>query len=745
MAADDQCNLDQQGVFDTCKLETVKSRIQASIRSSITYFRSSPSLRTNRGFRNESHLLPQLNIKACISHIRSISNQLGSEIEQHFPGGEADFYIANLAIQRNAFILSLDSDFFITSHGSRGYIPLDSLQFVKKERPPSSGLANGEDTGGWGEVKVSRRRQHSTLASDDACTSSGAYSTISEATQIHCKVYTATALAKSLSLPSVSYLPICAILAGNDYYSPPIWKASNSPSGSAHSNSTNGRAASQRFEIAASAILKQLRKLRKPLDKDGLPEFVRRIIDDIRDFAISDGQISDIARAALATLPEYCVSSISAPSAPWLRPTSTTRSGADTPISISSLGLETESSSTISPLHALLMPATSTTQARTAISEQADEMQTRLRIYNAFENGNFRNNLLQVIVFGTFTPSAVLEDPDKTSTLVSLGRPLRSWVYAILNNSVGIGRLPGEHVRIEAAGQTVETDGSDDDANLTEGSETSQSSTAQTIVTEYVRRNMSLSEEQIIVPEWSSIDPSPSSAITTPLARSTLDRLYILLHATSSYTDRLRDTNGPQFPILSLIISIRHTVLTLDGTGQAWMHAEPKAALLMGLIVYQGYAGQAGAQQLLEKFTDPDKPISNASMQRAAQLTTTLLSVSQLIEALLLTPLFAASPETLYQGSLFFELLEMIPNDEEAVMDLMLQAGLDAGDVANLLDVLEEGLPAIPVSADLTTKGKKKKTKLEKKAAVSNADSRPASAPSGPGLNNKFAMLGMSA
>lgn len=735
-------------MFDTCKLETVKSRIQSSIRSSITYFRSSPSLRTNRGFRNESHLLPQLSIKACISHLRSIANQLECEIEQHFPGGEADFYIANLANQRHAFILSLDSDFFITSHGSKGYIPLDSLQFVKKERQPQNGSGHENGGGGWGEVKGSRRKQHSNIDSDTAHTVSASFIAISEANQIHCKVYKATALASSLSLPSVSYLPLCAILAGNDYYSPPIWKTSNTPSGSLHSNSTNGRATSQRIESAASAIIKQLRKSRKPLDRDGLPEFVRRVIDDIRDFAISDGQISDIARAALATLPEYCVSSITAP---WLRSTSSSRSGAETPISISSLGLETESSSTISPLHALLMPANSATQPQTPSSVQGDNMQTKLRIYNAFENGYFRNSLLQIIVFGTFTPSAVLEDPDRTSTLVSLGRPLRAWIYAILNDSVGIGRLSVEEGSNQAAEQPTESDESESDFPFpsSEVFEPSSAPTVQTTVTEFVRRSMSLSEEQVVVPEWSSLDPSRPPAPTTPLARSTLDRLHILLHATSSYTDRLRDANGSHFPLLSAIIAIRHIALTLDGTAQAWTNAERKAALLMALIVHRAYDGHAVAQEMLDKHLDPNIPVSNEFMQRAAHLTTTLLSVSQLIEALLLTPLFATPPETLYQGSLFFNILEISSTDDQGWAELLSHVGLDEGEVVNLIDVMEEGLPQVAA----VTKAKSKKEKKQKKSDQKLVDGlntlqngtvdSPTYTPGRNGLNNQFAMLGL--
>lgn len=739
-----------QGVFDTCKLETVKSRIQSSIRGSIIYFRSSPSLRTNRGFRNDSHLLPQPSLKACTSHLRAIGEDLSREIEQHFPGGEADFYIANLATQRNAFILSLDSDFFITSYGSKGYIPLDSLHFVRQEKAIAS-LDSKQDAGegDWGEVRSTRRRQRNTAAGDGAAAGgSEAYASVAQANQIHCKVYTADALAKCLSLPSVAYLPLCAILSGNDYYTPPIWKSSNSPPGSSHSNSTNGSSTARRFELVASSILRQLRKMRRPLDREGLPEFVRRVIDDIRDFAISEGQISDIAKAALATLPEYCVSSINAT---WSHSSSTSRSGAETPVSISSFGIQTESDSTVNPLHALLLPSTSA-YSSAASSEQADNTQIKLRIYNAFENGHFRNVLLQIVVFGTFTPSAVLEDPDKTSNVISLGRPLRAWIYAILHASVGIGRQSSTTYN-NANGSDVpeETDSeSHDEADGTSSAEggDGHEPTATISVVEHVRRNTALSDEAIIVPSWTSMDPLKPSNDTPPLARSTLDRFYILLHATASFTDRLCATSGPHLAILGVLLSLRHIAFIFEGTGQAWSDQERKAALLTSLVVLKAYQGGSEAGMMLERYVDPILPVSNDNLQRAAQLTNTLSSVSYLVETLLLTPLLSIPAETLYQGSLFIELLNKFHGDDcaEESSKLLEQTGLDPEETASLLDMMEEGLPQSQLSEKVRTKNEKKQRKAGKNTrplnVPENVIAHDGSGRKGSVPVNKFALLG---
>ncbi|KAK9895959.1 hypothetical protein P389DRAFT_210798 [Cystobasidium minutum MCA 4210] len=721
------------GVFDTAKLETVKSRIHSASRNSITYFRSSPTLRTHKGFRNDNHLLPQLSIKACISHIRSVSDELtasnnGYGIEQHFPGGEADLYIANLAIERKAFILSQDSDFFITSHGSKGYIPLDSIQFIKREPTLAQVNQVQDEAGEWGQVSNSRRSRRATNVngSSSDLTGSNAYTSISQASQIHCKVYTAQALSQSLSLPSPSYLPLVAILAGNDYYIPPIWK------------STSNNNPSSRFETISASIVKHLRKQRKPLEPTALPEFMRRVIDDIRDFAISESMVSDIAAKALGNLPEYCVSTLQGS---FLRnSTGSTRNGTETPGSISSFGLNPETDQSLNPLFALLLPSSSTSSLASSSEPTAappDNTQTKLRIYNAFENGYFRNTLLQIIVCGTFTPSAVLEDPDKTSCVVSLGRPLRAWIYAVLDASVGVGRDTASHkveqdmpmetastsqIRSTAsqAGELGDDPVSDDD-DTSELDETGNDGVGAPprAVTEYVRRNASLAEEPITIPAWSTLDPTPEN-ITPPLGRSTLDRFYILLHATSSLTDRLKDTNGSHLQVLSIIICLRHIAFTLESTKQAWSNAERRAGLLMALIVLKAYEGKAQAQEIIEKYSDPSIPVSNEHMQRAAQFTTTLLSMSLLIETLLLTPLLSTSPETLYQGSLFFDLLDMLDKNEdtEAEAELLEKVGIDTEHFKTLVDTMEEGLPQTAPSLKATSKSKKQKKKAEQKAAA---------------------------
>merc|ERR1712093_242494 len=198
------------GAFDSRKLETVKGRLQQGVRNSITYMRAGQSLRLNRGFQVETAVLPLLSFRMAIRILQTLQEGAGiPSVEQHFPAGEADPVIAELAVQKNAYILSQDSDFFVTSHGSRGYTPLDSLAFLyvpdKQPEDTAEALmvaaadADDADDRSWAPVKPSKasRRQH--RAHDAHSTAmksrtSVTLDTLHQASLMTCTLYEAEAL-----------------------------------------------------------------------------------------------------------------------------------------------------------------------------------------------------------------------------------------------------------------------------------------------------------------------------------------------------------------------------------------------------------------------------------------------------------------------------------------------------------------------------------------------------------------------
>jgi hypothetical protein len=69
---------------------------------------------------------------------------------------------------------------------------------------------------------------------------------------------------------------------------------------------------------------------------------------------------------------------------------------------------------------------------------------------------------MHILSTGTSWPRLFLENPDLESVSRSVGRPIRQWTYAILEDSIG---LPGRPEETPTMFSTVngETDGNDDD------------------------------------------------------------------------------------------------------------------------------------------------------------------------------------------------------------------------------------------------------------------------------------------
>ena len=720
------------GTFSLSKLETVKARLQSGIRNNIAFMRAGASLRANRGFQVEIIMLPVLATRACIAALQELS------VEQHFPQGEADPVIAELAIEKRAYIASLDSDFFVTSLGSKGYIPLDTLSFAYlpergEARPTETPAVAEEDD--WAPVKSrTSSRSHTPLGttqrrvgSNGADRPSSAIPAttlddIAKASELHCQVYDPALLATYLGIRT-AWLPLLAILGGNDYYQPPIWRSAGSPSGSAQ----------RRIEVLGAAMLKIGSKLGgkggntpKKGDISGssqgagggitsltLHGFLTRVLDEAREFALTEGQVSDIASRCMAALSQYSTSALCArapflPPPPAIRPDG--RLGADSPLG----------------------PLLST----------PDDAQYLLktRLLNAFEHGNFRNALLQVVSCGLYAPLALLEDPDLASCHISCGRGIRLWVYAILYESVGIKQQRGAGA-IDGCGEDEKSDVAEDVAPEFMDSATSQPAlkaakpehapkpedgterapcvaSADPIVIEYVRRSAALVAEEVPFPSLAELiaESNASSAniatlqfsspTTAALASSTTTRFAIFLLATScGNSPTLAEPSGHHLAVLPIIASLRHLTATFqESRTQGWTARERRAVLAMAYLASRGLALDVSVEACVVP-----------RYQRAAQVTSTLHSVSMLVEALLLTPLISPG-ELLFDGRLFHRFLEMSVEELDALLHAHVADSL--AEFEHLVQAMEEGLPRDAGEHVTSAKAQKKLRKKERQAHV---------------------------
>ena len=749
------------GTFTPSKLETVKARLQSGVRNNIAFMRSGTSLRANRGFQVETLMLPVLATRACIAALQEL------HVEQHFPPGEADPVISELAIEKRAYIASLDSDFFVTSLGSKGYIPLDTLSFTcsperGQAQPTETPDVEGEEDD-WAPVKSrSSSRSHTPLGTSQrrvgrqgangspSALPATTLDDIAKASELHCQVYDPAVLAAYLGI-TTAWLPLLAILGGNDYYQPPIWRTAGSPSGSAQ----------RRIEVLGAAMLKVGSKLNgkggntpkkgsangsslaagKELTSLTLHGFLTRILDEVREFALTEGQVSDIASRCMTALSQYSTSALCA-LAPFLPPPPSTRPDGQ-------LGAD-------SPLGPLL--------------STPDDAQYLLktRLLNAFEHGNLRNALLQVVSYGLYAPLALLEDPDLMSCHISCGRQIRLWVYAILHESVGI-KQQQEEGAINEGGEDEKQDAPEEvalepmDGEISrpaseaekseDGMECASSVTPAPIVTEYVRRSAALVSEEVpiralveLVAEASATDPNSQiprfPALATPaLASSTAARFAIFLLATSCSTSPiLAEPSGPHLAVLPVIATLRHLTATFqDSRTQCWTARERRAALAMAYLASHGLALAVS----VEACAAP-------RYQRAAQVTSTLHAVSMLVEALLLTPLISPG-ELLFDGRLFHRFLEMSRTELDNLLAEHLADMLP--EFEQLVQAMEEGLPRDAGEHVAPSKAQKKVRKKERQAqaqaqaqahiqAVSDPSAIPPSRAGKAPPRNPFELLG---
>lgn len=627
------------GTFPLDKLETVTSRLQSSVRNSISYMRAGPSLRSNRGFQVETGILPVLAKRACVAILRDL------HVEQRFPGGEADPIIAELAVYNNAYILSQDSDFFVTAHGSQGYIPLDSLNFVYNPPEESESMSNGDGVqdGSWAPVKGRssgrKQRPKATLTLDE----------LGLATEVACMVYQPIAIAVQLGV-RVTWLPMVAILAGNDYYVPPIWRAAGSPTGGANS-------AQRRLDLVAKAIVKCGSKWKEDLSQNTVGPFLASVIDQVREFAMTDGQISNVVARCMEALAQYSLSHLAAP---W-------------------------------------MPARQILDNALAVFVSApdeDDYLLKTRLFNAYEHGHFPGQLLQILSTGLYAPLPNLEDPDATSCNISCSRAIRTWVYALLHQAIGISQpiIEGEssvprHVDTEQDEEALcEVDGPDLDRDA--------------IVREYIRRGATLVAETVEIPTLSKLllrADFPSAN----LCSSTIDRFRLFLLATSSLTPRLSDPSAPHLIVLATLASIRHLAFAFQHSKtRAWTNSDRLAALAMALL--------ASRQMVPEIFPAAQ---SNQSIQRAAQLTSAIHAVTLLAECLLLVPLLLPGGETHFDGRLFAWLLTLTAQELE---DLVVEQGVPQSEWLQLVAALEENLPMLEEAEKLSRNERKKRNKASR-------------------------------
>ena len=442
----------------------------------------------------------------------------GLPVELYFANGESDPYAVDLAGKLNGYVIGKDSDFVIfNAEGYKGYILLDELLWDTS----ISGDPGGRFSGGKRgiippEVDVSQ-------------------------ISLTCSVTSPVVLASHLQLP-VSFLPLLGALAG--------WDNSLSPSPPAGPGGRSlffdkGVPSSRRITQVSNAIRDATQNSpqskKTPEGSDGIIDLIRSVIHTLLPRAtpsLAPNEESNIIEKIFKSTQLYVIP---------LR-----EDGALQPPGPSCL---------------LGNPEDGCFHGR-GLGEAV-----RRRYLDGYRSGDVNPEVLNLLHTGTMWARPFLEDPQKETAHRSVGRPIREWIYAILNDGVGLPVRPGR-------------EGSEVESGVDEGGEGTNK-----IIVEYIRRGPRFGPEELRVRVLQELLEEVEIPLNEPIQlapESTRLRLFLAAIGAEAVTERLKNISPEQIvPTLAarwvvswLYIRATEAEGDMDRFAEKWTKSEVKALLL---------------------------------------------------------------------------------------------------------------------------------------------------------------------
>ncbi|KAI0332924.1 hypothetical protein GY45DRAFT_1320158 [Cubamyces sp. BRFM 1775] len=717
------------GPYPTLKFPTLVSRItQNHIQNSLLFFRTSSVARSTPRFLHETAMLPPMAYSVYLDTLTTMASELSQgKLHIHVADEEGDPYAVALAGKLQAYVAGRDSDFVVlNAEGYQGYIPLDEMVWISTQNPSAGWDGEGSvysvDTeadvndDGFKPARSGKKRQkrsavhqqagHGILPPDET-PELGAQLSLSFT------AYSPSTLATHLEIPA-SLLPLLGALVGNDFTGS---SDDSGPPATAVDIRTNRRANLQRLFFERQLTLGQritrvagtLKEILATAFGQGAAPLKKRVKKQI-------GSVMDLIDAAVTAL--------------LLRPLDTFATGEreaivervveatlqyavpkppeDEMVNLSEQGQRGDLDwvSDVCPLH---LPETcplftSLSRLATPLLEDAQEnvkpvvdlhANARREYIAAYRRGHMNPHIFDAVQSTTIWPWIFLEDPDKECVQRSIGRPIREWVYAILDASVG---LPSAPVPEDAEEEDEEDEDEDelidvveedddvdplarlrgalkelDDPDLDEEgdqepvSAPSVSSTLASsrpkIITEYIRRGTRLAPEEVTVTPLaellkgisfeSPVHPQTSLPVPPPLWPENMRRTLLLAAMESDHPavaslpdDRLLAVLALRFVVRRMQVRAQENPGVKERQMERWTQAEARAFLACMFAPHDGGEEAAGGAV----------PIQERHIQLVAQLSTALDALEQLSQVLLLAPK-VANPVRLFSGSRFHALL----------------------------------------------------------------------------------------
>ncbi|KAA1470637.1 PIN domain-like protein [Dentipellis sp. KUC8613] len=666
------------GPYPSAKFNTVVNRVtQGTIHSTLLFYRTSATSRASPRFLREISMLPPLSYAVCLQALSS--PEFRDLVEVHIADEEGDPFSVELAGRVGGYVTGNDSDFLVlNTDGYAGYIPMEEIVWTTLQDSQSSSTV--DDDG----FTVARRSKGAKAAADTRNSEHGLL--IPEGNgelSATCTVYKPSALAAHFKLP-ISLLPLLGALVGNDFIA---------DRRSMHDLFfERGLTLSQRITRVATALQTNLAatvaapKRRPKQQITGVMDLIGLTVDSLLVRPAStmasgerEAVIEKIAEATLQyALPKYDKDSAR------LWPTE------------------------VCPLHlpeqclipALLSPPLS--------SDGADDEQTRAQIQAlyiaAYRRGKLHPRILDIFSTATSWCNPFLEDPDMEPVTKSIGRPIREWIYAILDDGIGLPEREQETLNTTEDGSqklgyseggesdddelidVIEEDSEEEDVDPLaplrgalqelrpgEGTETdagtsvashtlSSQKGSNKIVMEFLRRGTRLAPEEVIVPSLSSllssigINHDASRHVPVQLQPES-ERLSLFLRILGSDVPAVASVPPEQ---LMAVVALRTVVHRLhirattngynkDRDRERWTQSEAQAFL----AAFRWPSSETPGQ---EEDDSPFPPLENRNIQLLAQITEALKTIANLAEVMLLAD-HLPSPAAFFSGRQFHQLL----------------------------------------------------------------------------------------
>ena len=478
-----------------------------NVRGSERFFQSSPSARSHPRFLSANRFLPPLALEAVVEAIKALMRE-GLPVELYFANGEGDPYAVELAGKLNGYVIGMDSDFVIlNADGYKGYIPLDDL------------LWDTSTPGGRWE-KSSGIKQ-------------GIIPPMADLAQISfaCSVTSPTVLASHLQLP-VSLLPLLGALIGNHDFSP----SPQTRFGKRSLFFEKGVFSWQRITRVSTAIRDATpnpQNSNTPGGCDGVVDLTRRVV---RALLLED--VSSLAPDEESKIIEHITESIRLYDIP-LR-----EDGALRPPGLSCL---------------LGDPGDAYLYGRDIGKI------VRQGYLDRYRSGNINPEVLNPLHTGTMWVRPFLEDPQKETAQRTIGRPIREWIYAIIDDGTG---LPARLGKEGGGGVSKEK-----------------------VVAEYIRRGSHFGPEDLRVRNLQELLEEVKIPLKEPVQlapESTRLRLFLAIIGAETVAEKLGNISPEQIlPILAVrwVVSWLYSrTMEVEGSAdrfaEKWTKSEVKALLL---------------------------------------------------------------------------------------------------------------------------------------------------------------------